>query len=97
VKIVFLYHNDDTEYTKQYYQSYLVLITKLIYKNVLHFCTLARTLSTDSASCELIFCSCFAISFRNKYLHKVSPIINATPYCSSAVFDFEMCLMRYLQ
>ena len=25
VKIVFLYHNDDTAYTKQYYQSYLYI------------------------------------------------------------------------
>lgn len=47
VKIVFLYHNDDTAYTKQYYQSYLILISKLTHKNVLHSYIVARTLTTN--------------------------------------------------
>lgn len=99
VKIVFLYHNDDTAYTKQYYQSYLILISKLTHKNVLHSYILAGTLTTNSASCKVIFF--FLFLFCNILSHQIfaqgKPIINATPYCSSAVFDFEMCLMLCLQ
>jgi hypothetical protein len=72
VKIVFLYHNDDTAYALQYYQSYLILISKLTHKKVLHSYVLDGTLTTNSASCKLPFLSPFCTILSHKYLHKLS-------------------------
>ena len=98
MKIVFLYHNDDIAYTKQYYQSYLILISKLTRKKcVLHSYMLAGTLTTNSTSCKLIFLFLFCNILSHQIFAQGKSIINATPYCSSAMFDFETCLMLCLQ